>query len=161
MQLSNADILIDLKRRLGPDDFEIAYITLWQLWYRRNLLVHQDRSYSIVYWQQQIIFARDEFLHLNAVLTNAGSVEATTSQQKWSPPFHNVIKINVDAAQVQGVSQVGIVARNNAGVVCFATVKKYHVTYPPAISEALAIRFGLQCAMEEDLLSCVLESDCL
>lgn len=152
-------MLLKMHNRLSSEVFELAYVQLWILWYRRNLAVHQDRAFPITYWKQRCIIARDDFLRARDSNTTR-QVSNSVGDRVWKPPNQLMIKINVDAAQRNdGSSQLGICARNHEGNVFFSSAKRYDVSWHPSIAEALAIQFGLQCAKEENGMQILVESD--
>lgn len=153
-------MLMEMHRRLPADVFELLYVQLWILWYRRNLAVHQDRSYHISYWKQRIVAARDEFRFTSESRTQ-NQVMTPVGDQICLPPCGLMVKLNVDAAQREdGVSQVGACARDHNGNVLFSSVKRFDVCWHPPIAEALAIHFCLQCALEENFLHIQVKSNC-
>lgn len=63
----------------------------------------------------------------------------------WRRPQAGVVKINVDAAVSKAMSTVGIgvIARDEFGLILGILVKTYEGLTSPQIAEALAIRDGL------------------
>lgn len=81
-------------------------------------------------------------------------------QDRWRPPDGDTIKINVDGSLTEsGFAGIGIVLRDNQCKLldCFAF--KVHSS-SAFMSEALALRKGVQIAKSLDLVDCSFESDC-
>ncbi|XVF59440.1 hypothetical protein PTKIN_Ptkin07bG0276100 [Pterospermum kingtungense] len=85
------------------------------------------------------------------------------SSFRWEPPMEGYIKINVDAAlQVHSSSAtVGVVFRDNAGVIQGSAATSLQNICSPLAAELLAILYGLQLAKELDFGEVMVESDCL
>lgn len=159
--LGVTELLLEMHRRLSKDMFELTYIQMWQLWFRRNMFVHQNRSLPICYWTQKVISTRDE-LHLITDKQKMNQVVAESVANRWKKPSAHMVKINVDAAITgEGFVRMGVVGRNSDADVMFTAVKYYPSKWSLQVADAMAVYFGLQTAAEEDVTELVMESDCL
>lgn len=67
-----------------------------------------------------------------------------SSSSHWSPPADRWIKINVDAHVANGMRGLGTVARDSAGNLLLAGVRKLRVTWSPAIFEMAIAVYGVE-----------------
>lgn len=78
----------------------------------------------------------------------------------WKPPVTGVYKINTDAAMFKDVGVgLGGVVRDSVGEVVVSTCERVEGAMDVALAEALAVRHGLQIAIEAGFSSLVLEMD--
>lgn len=146
-----AYMILELHRRTSKEEFELGYLQMWQLWYRRNLYVHQSKSFFDIYHQQRVTSTRDEFHMVNA--SQSRPVQSLPSIRHWQPPSHAQIKLNTDAAcRADGAVQVGVAARDSGGTFIFSAAKKYNCSWPAPIAEAIGILFCLSVAHEFNII---------
>ncbi|CAL1355577.1 unnamed protein product [Linum trigynum] len=80
----------------------------------------------------------------------------------WRPPVSTDFKVNVDAACFDGEgSGFRMVIRDREGKFCLASVKRSRVQWTPEMEECLAIRWGIDLAVEHGFGQCEIETDCL
>ncbi|XP_074310501.1 uncharacterized protein LOC141646528 [Silene latifolia] len=79
----------------------------------------------------------------------------------WRRPGDGVVKVNVDAAVVEGVGiGLGAVCRNDRGEVEWCSVEQGSVAMEPEEAEAAAILYGLKEARRMNNRKVILEGDC-
>ncbi|KAK0607443.1 hypothetical protein LWI29_015165 [Acer saccharum] len=157
--LSFVDFVLSCYSSVSKLDFEILCVVWWRVWFRRNNLVHSAvllPDSEVVEWASLFI---QEFRAANVKVLKAVSVQSALP--RWKAPPDGVFKINTDAAlNEQGlVSGLGVVIRDCQGQVMASLCSQMGVCYSPEIAEALAIRRGLQLAVETGLVPAMLESD--
>ncbi|KAF2325412.1 hypothetical protein GH714_027831 [Hevea brasiliensis] len=87
---------------------------------------------------------------------------ATTCNLRWSSPPQNFIKLNCDArVVVPGWIQLGVVFRDPGGEVLMSAIERVYGSWSTAVSEARAVLFGLQLAVDLSFQRVIVESDCL
>ncbi|CAO2816134.1 unnamed protein product [Amaranthus hypochondriacus] len=82
-----------------------------------------------------------------------------SSSSHWSPPDEGWIKINVDAHVATGVRGVGMVARDSAGNLLLAGVRRVHAHWSPVIAEMAAAVYGVEVAIRMGYRFVHLEGD--
>ncbi|KAK0582646.1 hypothetical protein LWI29_028079 [Acer saccharum] len=82
---------------------------------------------------------------------------------KWHPPEEGCWKINTDAATCYANRSIGlgIIIRNNLGVVKAAASIKLKAMVSPLVAEALAVWRGVILAVENGLVPFHIETDSL
>lgn len=81
------------------------------------------------------------------------------NQSCWSAPSGNNLKINVDGAfKKDGRAGIGIIIRDNLGTMLDRFAFKVHASYS-FMSEAIALRKGVQIAKSLDLKDCCFDFD--
>ena len=82
---------------------------------------------------------------------------------RWIPPVNDSVKLNVDAAYCprSKVAGLGMVVRNDLGVICLCAVKRIDKVESPLQAELMAVAFGLEIAKEISFPSISVESDSL
>ncbi|KAI9180800.1 hypothetical protein LWI28_008283 [Acer negundo] len=85
----------------------------------------------------------------------------TVPSPVWSPPSHDLYKINCDAAidSTGYLVGCGAVIRNSNGLVMTASSQQLVATFLPHVAEAYAILCGLQLAIDSGLFPVTVESD--
>lgn len=80
----------------------------------------------------------------------------------WAKPSRGVIKVNVDAHVMKGeYVSLGVVCRDERGVVLLTATKKILVDWDPTLAEAATTRYGLQVGQRSGFNNICLESDAL
>ena len=81
----------------------------------------------------------------------------------WSPPEGSLYKVNVDGAvfSAQKESGIGVIIRDEVGLVVAAMSKKVKAPLSPLEIEAKAFEVGLQFAKDVGLQEFILERDSL
>ncbi|XP_074325830.1 uncharacterized protein LOC141663881 [Apium graveolens] len=81
----------------------------------------------------------------------------------WVKPQHNEVKITVDAAifENQGMSGIGLIARNNSSHMLLAKTRCFSEVMNPILAEAMAVKEALSWAKEWSDNIITIESDCL
>jgi len=104
------------------------------------------------YW---VIFK--QLMHAPAHATDGRRALST-----WQPPPVGTYKINCDAACfVEGGCGLGAVIRDHMGNILMGAVHRLSTSFTPEISEAMAMRLGLQVALQAGLPKVIVESDCV
>ncbi|KAH1107961.1 hypothetical protein J1N35_011729 [Gossypium stocksii] len=70
-------------------------ISIWDLWYRRNKLIHEGIKFSL---QDLLGFIRGYFQELKQCQEKLSVLHKPLSKTFWCPPILGVIKINFDAS---------------------------------------------------------------
>lgn len=83
--------------------------------------------------------------------------------KRWQPPSYGIIKINVDAAVCEGTNFIGIgvVARDDSGVVLGAMARCMIGSFTPHIAECMAVREGVWFARAGGFPRWVVETDAI
>ncbi|KAK2649619.1 hypothetical protein Ddye_017108 [Dipteronia dyeriana] len=138
----------------------VLVVVLWQVWSRRNGLVHKSASIfedEVIPWVEALLI---DFQRVNA--GGEGEVgKGLPVVNSWRPPSEGLSKVNTDAAVdgSHGKVGVGIINRNNACDILGSSSQPFNVMMVADMAEAPAIFRGLIFAMEAGLLPCVVESD--
>ncbi|KAK2643243.1 hypothetical protein Ddye_025006 [Dipteronia dyeriana] len=105
-----------------------------------------------------------EFKSVNGDANNTG-VEAGAigrlNDEKWNPPGAGLYKLNTDAALLAENCSVGVgvVIRNEGGLVMAATTQRIEATYVLEVAEAVAMLRGITLAVYIGLVPVIIESD--
>ncbi|KAK2661430.1 hypothetical protein Ddye_000004 [Dipteronia dyeriana] len=152
-------------RTLMVKDLSLLCIIFWRIWFLRNQLVHRVVGCDmevVVPWCRNFL---QEFVATNMVEASV-PVAVVNDNVKWKPPDANLYKINTDATllderSIVGVGVgvgVGVVIRDHLGQVMGTAALKLEASYSPKLAEAVAIRRGIEFALEIGLVPAVVES---
>lgn len=102
-----------------------------------------------------------QFLSAHSEAAPVPSKSTVSLSSKWSAPCTGFVKINVDAAVIQGFQRVGIevVARDDHGLVLFSQVSYVDGVFSTHVAEMLAAREGLIVASTQSWVNIILELD--
>ncbi|XP_074374476.1 uncharacterized protein LOC141714880 [Apium graveolens] len=157
---------LDQMLRNQPVNTSGKIITLcWSIWRARNDLIWNQRS-----WNSMRIVAK-AWEYLSQWKSAQGRYQSAPLQPPvqgdgavyWVKPQHEVVKITVDAAimEHQGVSGIGLIARDHAGNLILARTRCIVEIMNPTLAEAIAVKEALSWAKELPGANFVIESDCL
>ncbi|CAN1315043.1 Transposon TX1 uncharacterized 149 kDa protein [Linum perenne] len=122
-----------------PQDANLWVLAWWRIWKSRNWVVFEKFQTSILALNRQFTFDRDKLSLLP--LPTAPATALLPRPSFWLPPQHPRLKINVDGAVLPGSGgAVGLVVRDSAGGLLFATGISYPGLTNPFILELLAAR---------------------
>ncbi|KAK0598868.1 hypothetical protein LWI29_000188 [Acer saccharum] len=136
-------------------------LELYQLPVQRNRLVHDlesNASDDMVLWASNFLDEWQAALH--KVPHNPKSKEALA---KWKPPDRGFWKINSNAATCYSSSKIGlgIIIRDNSGLVTAAGSFKMQAVYSPLVAKVMAVWRGIRMAIEFGSVPFLIESDSL
>ncbi|KAK0580682.1 hypothetical protein LWI29_005030 [Acer saccharum] len=143
-------------------DLHFHDFIFWRIWFCRNQLVHnlveQDVGF-VVNWACNFIV---ECKATNLVHKPSPSVDVGVII-KWKPLDAGFFKINTDAA-IDYLNQrigIGVIIRDNSGVVRFAAVQNLKATFSPLVAEAMAVKCGIISTMVSGNVPFQIETDSL
>ncbi|KAK2661223.1 hypothetical protein Ddye_007756 [Dipteronia dyeriana] len=144
------------KNGLRSIEMELFVVVLWQVWSRRNGLVHKSVSIfedEVIPWVEALL---TDFRRVNAS-GESETGKAPPVVNSWRPLDKGLSKVNTNAAvdSSHGKVVVGTIIRNNAGNILGSSFQLFNVIMAADMAEALAIFIGLIFAMEAGLLPCV------
>ncbi|KAK3184848.1 hypothetical protein Dsin_032134 [Dipteronia sinensis] len=101
---------------------------LWRIWFNRNLLVHNKSgrdSDELVSWVAELL---EEFQGTRKSFNSSLSSASVVVKDGWHPSPSGGLKLNTDAAVLQGGNSFGIgaVIRDSKGKVVLALSKFFH-----------------------------------
>ncbi|KAK6116532.1 hypothetical protein DH2020_049737 [Rehmannia glutinosa] len=156
---SMADMAAAISRVNDSDAQCLFAMSLWVIWYARNLLVFQEKMLS---HQDCLNLATKCLCEYQAAqkhptLLNPGGVSPS-----WQRPPEGTIKINTDASVIKMVGTgLGAILRDHNGNVIHTIAKKITHEFSIEIAEAMACLEGLTTAKNLQLTSVLIESDCM
>ena len=130
-------------------------LTLKELWYIRNAIIHQKGPFDI---QASIGRIGEKFKEYPRVFSLPQNSLMAQPKIRWSPPPTNFVKLNVDAAIAQNSLAIAVVARNEQGAVLMAWSKMLPKR-SPITAEAEAILWALHLAKGENWRKIIVESN--
>nr|XP_048317930.1 uncharacterized protein LOC125418441 [Ziziphus jujuba var. spinosa] len=136
--------------------FLFATLILEQLWKIRNLVIFENKSFSLddVLFRLKIRFQEAKF----AANFCSGTHNMLHSRPARRTPPLQCIKINTDAAIRDGSSMVAVIARDQKG--CLLKIKAVQCNSDiPEVAEAFGVLQGLLLAQEEGWNNLWCESD--
>lgn len=113
----------------------------WSIWFNRNSSLHEGRLLSS---SEVILRVTSMWVHFRYAQPEAVTLISQVSlPSQWSAPPSGYVKINVDAV-VQGFQRVGIgvVARDDQGLVLHSQFSYVEGVYSAHVAELLAAREG-------------------
>ncbi|KAL2939927.1 hypothetical protein RDABS01_001309, partial [Bienertia sinuspersici] len=146
------------KRNYDEKWCNLFWNLLWGLWLRRNAWTFEKRKVEIVGMLQTIPALTLEFYEAN----KKTKIPRTISQsaRAWIPPPEGFYKINTDAAVItEGRMGCGAVMRDSLGDVMVSMCDTMQGNVEVEVMEALAVRRGLEIAIEVGLKNVILETD--
>ncbi|KAJ1396828.1 Ribonuclease H-like superfamily [Sesbania bispinosa] len=132
----------------------------YEIWQARNKKVFEQRDTSLQTLLNRVSNSLQTGERSNPHLGGCPRSAATRVEQ-WSPPPIRWFKVNVDAAHAAGeVWGVGIIIRDEHGVVLAAASRRISSLPDPGLAEAMGIRLAILFAVEMCFDRVVVESDC-
>lgn len=154
------DVFIWLCAKLDKNGLLSCLALAWAAWAYHNSVEHGEQ------WSNLEVGAVG-FLKLvldytgYAVKTQGCSMrDSLTSRSSWAPPALGWIRVNTDAAMLEGTTVgAGAVFRDELGRVSRAAVHRYRARWSVALAEAMAAKVGLQEALKAGHTRVELECD--
>ncbi|KAK9277999.1 hypothetical protein L1049_027556 [Liquidambar formosana] len=149
-----------------PDVLRLMVFILWRIWKARN-----DKSFAGKVWSPGDVISKAlvDALEYNTAVSQGvnlrSGVHESNSREnrvpRWCPSIGSLFKINTDGAWVakDGIGGVGIVIRDERGMFIAGMAKKLWYMGSAQIAEALALREGLQFALDTSIKGLVVETD--
>ncbi|KAK9031982.1 hypothetical protein V6N11_056267 [Hibiscus sabdariffa] len=157
---STFDWLVESAGLLSRSEFAKLVILLWNMWNRRNRLVHDSHLQPVWATVMTAMLLHEDFLSAkdSARRPSSGPV---FSSGVWSPPPSGTVAISVDGAFAPDHGTgIGVVARDSTGTV-HRGMAQHSLGLSSSISTEIAvIHVGLQLADEHGWDRIVLESNC-
>ena len=143
----------------GEKDWELFATVAWCLWNNRNKVQHGEAGKN---GKSVAVEARNYWAEVRAVKPSFGRpLKPKIPHKHWLPPPQGWYKVNVDAIvfKHQGQCGIGVVIRNNQGLIMGAMCK--HLEFPLAAleAEAKAMEAGIGLAWDLGLKYIILEGD--
>jgi ribonuclease HI len=138
--------------------FEKFAVTCWLLWHKRN----QDRLKLPSEDYSQIWYRAQASLHEYLAVTSEEKLEKSKPPQvRWKPSFTNYYKVNFDGALFKESNEggIGVVIRDNAGMVIATLSQKIRGPHTVEMVEALAARRAIVFAKEVGIDDVEFEGD--
>ena len=146
----------------NQQDLKLFSSLAWLIWTQRNLVRLNKpsiNSHQLAATTKELVaeFTQTVPLPLHPRLV------ANSTQTRWRPPTHGMVKINCDGATFrdQKMSGVGVVIRDNSGMVLASMSKQLPQLYSALEVEATAASTALSFATQLGFQQAILESDSL
>lgn len=150
-----ADLLLNKKSK-GMDLF--AYIA-WLAWVERNNQWHGKNACT---HPEEVVSKATRLLEEFKQVNKRGEKGKIARSGRWSPPPVGFYKLNTDGAVdvVNGKRGLGAVLRNEYGDLMGACAFPIFGNFSPLVTELLALKAGLQFALDTRTLPILVETDC-
>ena len=142
---------------------ELFAVTAWSVWNQRNqaqlnqpiTALHQVALVSKAWWQE---FRAQQVDPVEVVRQGVRAEE-----KRWRPPSVELVKINFDGAVFanENESGIGVVIRNDEGLVLASCAKKIPVAYSECEIETMAATTALSFTSDIDIKRAILKGDSL
>lgn len=129
--------------------------TLEEIWRSRNNLLHNSTSWDVSTSTHLIHNRFHEYASLHPTICTPTSEH---SQQRWTSPPLNWIKLNVDAALSDSHAAIAVVARNHLGVPVKSWARITKRT-SPLLAETEALLWAVQLAKAENWTHVIFKGD--
>ncbi|KAH9696063.1 putative reverse transcriptase/RNA-dependent DNA polymerase [Citrus sinensis] len=141
---------------------ELMIMYCWAIWFARNKLIFERKKIEPMVSAAKAESVLEAYQRVRKTGTLHIRNTREESQQRWSPPPTNVLKLNVDATTNSKDQKVGLgaVLRDSNGRVVAAGIKQASFRKDVSFAEAEAIQWGLQIAKEAAAASLIVETDC-
>ena len=151
------DLVWEIRERKPDIDWETFAVTAWSIWNHRNALKHGGQCKDAGRIIKDVAEYIKEFRQENLCLKEPSKLP----KSHWSPPRCGWYKINVDGAvfKESGSCGVGVVIRNEEGLLMGAMSKRVELPLKALEAEALAVQEGIQLAGELGLREIIIEGD--
>ncbi|XP_057249391.1 uncharacterized protein LOC130590835 [Beta vulgaris subsp. vulgaris] len=134
----------------------------WNIWFERNRFVFGENCCPLPVLSQRVSRQVEEFTEYQSRMQGPPRQNRCVSSCSWHAPPPGTVKINTDAyLGVEGWVSIATVARNSAGEVLFASVRKQQARWPVDIAECKAILFAVRCARSHGFSDVIIESDAM
>ena len=127
-------------------------LTLEAIWNLRNQVLHKGRKVNILSVINLLEIRYNEFVQM---LGHKGSITAPEAM-RWQKPPTGTVKLNVDATLNKNSAWLGVVARDEKGIILKVWAKDFP-TCSPMVAEAAALLCAIQIAKEENYHSIIVE----
>jgi hypothetical protein len=146
--------------RLELEDLELSAIIAQRLWHRRNQWVFENNFSPPKCLLTGAKESLQSFKEVNTLPSNPGARDSVSSLS-WNPPNVDIVKVNWDAAvdKHKNIMGVGIIARDNSGVVIAAQCAVQKFILDPSVAEAIGAKMGAELGRALGLYSIFLEGD--
>ena len=151
---------------------------LWRVWYVRNEVIHAKPAPPI---DVSVRFLSSYLDKLSSIRANLNAdlfkgkmavnhcfpllqdvcVNRMVGSIGWLPPSHGRVKLNTDGSVLNGVAGTGMVLHEHLGNIIFCACRHVELCEDALESEILAIREGINLALQWSTLPIDIESDCL
>ncbi|KAK3220725.1 hypothetical protein Dsin_014695 [Dipteronia sinensis] len=120
-------------------------MVMWGIWYNRNCRVHGKKVRHNTNLLDWVLAMLEEFQTTHQKLKGGSIGKKVDSQECWSPPPHDSVKLNTDVSVRQGLDFIGLgaVIRNVDWKVLVASSKPFWGSFSAEIGEFLVLRDGL------------------
>jgi len=156
------DFILWVENSGGKQAADEVLTLAWACWaFRNKVVVGKENPNREIFIESLRRLARDYHLYASNVFV-LPSLPEPRSFEHWVPPPSGWVKLNCDAAILDGVGTgIGWVARDDQGHIIEAAVWRCNAMKPPDIAEAEAARWALQQAVNRRWRQVVIESDSL
>ena len=156
------DLAIWATRTWDTSDFEGFAMTVWQSWNLRNKLKHDGES-SLLGHDMQSVEAQLETYQRSRSADASASLTSFVNGKIWHAPPPSHFRLDVDASysMVSGTYGVGGVIRDCSGVLVVASCWPGLRATSVEQAELIAISYGLQLAIEHQVMHVQVYSDSL
>ncbi|KAK5819934.1 hypothetical protein PVK06_024969 [Gossypium arboreum] len=147
------DVFHELDKKAAADFLTL----LWNSWNDRNNMIFKGKmDEAVTVWERATMLSKD-FRIYN--MTEPAIIPLTLTIKEWRKPLSGYIKVNVDAAVINGSSGLGTIARDQDGFIiggCYNFVDKaMDVNW----AELEALKEGLNLAARLKIAWLIVESD--
>ncbi|MBA0812633.1 hypothetical protein Gohar_026582, partial [Gossypium harknessii] len=151
------DWLKDIMRELDSKATLDFFTLLWNCWNSKNKMVFQGKDDpAMVVWERAQTLSKDfRIFDLNDPLV----ISLTPKCKGWKKPPKHFIKINVDAAALNGCVDYGVIARDVNGFVLTGSYSFAMKALDVVWAELEALTMGLNLASKLKVSNLIMESD--
>ncbi|KAL4354051.1 hypothetical protein GQ457_06G017780 [Hibiscus cannabinus] len=150
--------LESVARGMDSKQFPLFIALLWNLWNRRNKWIHDAQliPHRMVVDYAQLLST--DFLNAQEA---GSSSNGSTTQENWSKPLQNGIKINVDGAFNPTIRKaaIGVIARNSHGMMSDGCAFQFRGYHTADSAEACAFKEGIRMAISNGWSQVMFEGD--
>ncbi|KAE8666664.1 Protein NRT1/ PTR FAMILY 2.7 [Hibiscus syriacus] len=155
--------LVFAHSKLFNEGFDLFLALLWNIWNRRNDMVHNGEMQSdrdVIVRSSSLIEEYHKVTKVDAIVRD----EVGFSRYRgWIKPGQDEIKVNVDGAFCKDsrVAAIGVVARDSHGMVIAGLAKKINPPCSAESAEVVAFTEGIKLAFENGWNRVVIEGDAI
>ncbi|KAE8665798.1 hypothetical protein F3Y22_tig00112528pilonHSYRG00026 [Hibiscus syriacus] len=145
---------------LTIEEFWLLLVLLYQIWHRRNLVVHENRmthGWQVTASSRALLASYDS----SKGFTNSNRTSSAALKNNWCKPPDAAIKINVDAAcsRSSGRSTISVLARDHHGLVVACHASPLAGPCDVGLVEAAAVTLGIRMAIDLQFSEITIECD--